>query len=211
MPHLSPEAGVLCDECFSGIKIHETLFCARCRNRLPHNKKVCHKDSPYLLGAAADYADRTVRELIHNLKFKSVKDAAEPLARILGEYVSSLGIEFKNFLVVPLPLSKVRERERGFNQSELIAKIFAEKMDLPISTNLVRTRNTSPQSEIRDLGARRKNVENCFAVRSPSKFEKQNIILVDDVTTSGATLDEAVRAVKDCGVKRILALAVAKA
>jgi competence protein ComFC len=188
--------GVICEECFSLVRINQTLFCGRCLARLPEARRICHPDFPYVLGAVASYEDETVKKLIHALKFQYLKAAAEPLGNLL----------------VPLPLSSQRLKKRGFNQSELIAKIFANRFLLQIQTAcLVRSKNSKPQSETKSLNERRENIKGCFGVKNASVLNGRNIILIDDVTTSGATLLEAAEVLKSAGVKKIIALTIAKA
>lgn len=175
-------------------------------------KKICHQDSLYLLGAAGNYENAVLRDLVHNLKFRYIRDAAKPLGDFLIRYAGSLHIPFENYSVIPIPLSKERERTRGFNQSRLIAEPFARHFGIPLVANaLYRTKNTRPQSEVHGVEERHANVSSCFAVRAPELVEKKNIILIDDVATSGATFLEAAMALKQVGARKIIALAAAKA
>lgn len=219
---------VVCDSCFSAIKISDTLFCGKCRARLPaavpakaglalpatgqtEHKKICHLDFPYLLGAAADYRDEAVQELVHALKFDFVKAAARPLAALLVKYAERVNYPIDGFVIVPIPLSKTRKRKRGFNQSFLLAEIFADRFDLEFHPSiLVRHKNTLAQSELKDFEKKRANVENCFSVAEPDMVQGKNFILIDDVVTSGATLFEAANALKRAGAKKIIAFAAAK-
>ena len=201
----------VCASCFSSIKIFGTFFCGKCRARLAENKKICHLDFPYLLGAAADYHNETVKNLVQNLKFGFIKSAARPLASLLVNYAESVNYPMVGFVVVPIPLSKKRERKRGFNQSFLIAEAFASHFGLELNPRLLlRNKNTKAQSEIKDFEKKRENVENCFSIKSPDSVQGKNVILVDDVVTSGATFFEAASALKRAGAKKIIALAAAK-
>ena len=203
---------VLCSECFASLKINQTLFCGKCRARLPNSVKICHRDFPYILGAATNYDGEIIKNTIHALKFRSVKSVAQPLAEILIKYADSLDLSFKNFSIIPIPLSRNRLRKRGFNQSELISKIFSENFGLALETDvLIRSKHTKPQSETRSLAERKENVTLCFAVNGGLNITNKNIILIDDVTTSGATLLEAAKILKSAGAKKIVALTVAKA
>lgn len=203
--------GVICRDCFAGISINQTLFCGRCQARLPAGKKTCHQNFPYILGAAGSYDNDAIKSLIHGLKFKYIRGASLVLGKLLYKYTSSLAIPLNNFIVIPLPLSKKRLRGRGFNQSELIAQTFAEHFELSFEKScLLRTKNAEPQSKAVSLIERRKNVEGCFAVIRPKLIAGKNIILIDDVTTSGATFFEAAKTLKGAGAKKIIALAVAR-
>lgn len=207
----SVKNGVLCKNCLAGIVLHASFFCGKCKARVPRTLKICHKDFPYLLGAAASYGDETVKTLIHCLKFRGIRSAAEPLAEVMVKYISESEIDLANYIVVPIPLSPRRERERGFNQSELIGAMFAGHLDLPFETKMLsRIRHTAPQSATENAIERIINVRGCFRATNESLHGK-NIILIDDVTTSGATFLEAALAAKSAGAKKIIALAAAMA
>ncbi len=208
----TPRGVAACDACLKTVSLNQTLFCPVCGTRLAENRKICHQDSPYLLGAVGNYGNEVLRYLIHNLKFRYIRDAAKPLGDFLVRYTESLHLPFENYIVIPIPLSKVRERERGFNQSRLIAEPFARHFEIPFVANaLARAKNTRPQSEVRGVAERHKNMQNCFIVRAPELVERQNIVLIDDVSTSGATFLEAATTLKTAGARKIIALATAKA
>lgn len=114
-------------------------------------------------------------------------------------------------IVVPIPLHPAKERKRGFNQSALIARSFAQKMNLPYDELLVKVINDEPQAQTKTHTIRLERMRGVFAVPYPMQVRHKNIILIDDVSTSGATLSEAARTLKKAGAKRILALVIAKA
>lgn len=204
--------GSLCETCRKKIVIHNTLLCGKCHARLPYGEKICHVDFPYVLGAAGSYRDEVLKALIHHLKFRYVTAAAEPLADILSDYVSRAGVLLPNTIIIPIPLSRKRERMRGFNQSERIARRFADLRELPLETHaLVRIKHAKPQSETKSIEERSRNIRGSFAVTDNTLVFQKNIFLVDDVATSGATLFEAARTLKSAGAKKIIGLACAKA
>ena len=201
----------LCAACFGAIPIYDAPRCGTCQARLPECRKICHPETPYLLAAAGDYANPPLRETILTLKFKRRRDAAATLANLTARHIAMAGLDLNGFAAVPLPLSKRRERERGFNQAELIANAFARQTNIPIVTNaIIRTRHTKPQSEINNIDDRRANLANAFTP-GPAPLPSRHILLIDDVTTSGATLREAARALKTAGARRIIALVAAAA
>jgi ComF family protein len=213
-------SSAVCDDCLEAIPVNNTLFCGQCHARLPCQKKICHLSFPYLLGAAGEYDDPLLRTLIHALKFKRNREAADALGAMLAKYVERVPLDLTDFAIVPLPLSKRRARERGFNQSELIARAFiayqrtvsgtfsaTEKVP---DTVLIRTHHTPPQSETKSVDERQMNVKNSFAV-PPGAILPKRILLIDDVTTSGATFRAAATALKSAGARHIIALACAKA
>ncbi|TSC81959.1 MAG: competence protein [Parcubacteria group bacterium Gr01-1014_20] len=208
------DSRVLCSDCFARIGKFRTLFCGKCRARLPLARKICHRDFPYILGAATSYGNEVVKKLIYSLKFKSLSSAAEPLTKILCDYSEGIfsDINIKKFTVVPVPLAPSRLKERGFNQSEIIAGGLARHFKLELNKNvLIRTRETKPQSEQNHFESRFENVRGCFLAKKEMLTGTKGIVLIDDVTTSGATFLEASTALKEAGVRRIIALSVAMA
>jgi ComF family protein len=201
----------ICFNCLNSIPLNNTLFCAECRARLPENKKICHQDSLYLLAAAASYNNRLVQKLIWDLKYNRQIIAVHPLAELLNKYLNLLDFDFKDYVIIPIPLSSRRERKRGFNQSAEIAKLLSLKTGLKIINNqLSRFKNTKPQTEMMDWDQRKINIEGCFKIKNLELVEGQKIILLDDVFTSGSTLNEAVKTLKFAGAKKIIGLVVAK-
>ncbi len=206
----------ICLPCLESIPINKSFFCGRCGARLPYGKKICHFDFPYILGAAATYKNETARDLVRELKFGFIRNAARPLAKLLISYVENMGLadyfaSQNDWIVVPIPLGAKRMRQRGFNQAALIAEIFAERFSLVVEKEgFIRQKETKPQSEMENLESRLENARNCFKVTAPEKFSGRNIILIDDVSTSGATFLEAAESLKKSGVKKIIALAAVK-
>lgn len=204
----------ICNDCLSKIAIHATLFCPVCRNRLPENKKICHRDCKYLLASATNYDD-IIKSIIHAFKYKKWSHLQYPLKDIVNTYLDNLkfqNTDFTYYLIIPIPLHKNRQQERGFNQAELIAKIISEKLNLNLEiNNLIRFKETKSQVEIKDWEQRRNNLNNSFKILNPAKIAGKNIIIVDDVYTSGSTINEAVKVLKESQVNKIIAFVIAKA
>ncbi len=215
--YLGSKGGVLCDDCQSLIKLNNALFCPHCLARLADGRKICHRDSQYLLAAASNYDNPVIQNLIHYFKYKSFQNIAPILGEILIKYLEGAQLinqstnKLMNYIIVPVPLHPRRERKRGFNQAELLAKSVASHFNLPLVNGLMRIRNNKPQVGLKDNKDRVKNIFNCFQIKNPEAVSGKNIILVDDVFTSGATMNEAVRILKMAGAERIIALTVAKA
>ena len=120
---------------------------------------------------------------------------------------------FNNAILVPIPLSPKRYRERGFNQAELICKKLIEidqDENFRLEENvLIKIKNTEHQVRIQDRRARLKNLIGSFAVKNEALVKNKNIILIDDVTTTGATLNEARKTLKQAGARKIIAFTIA--
>lgn len=175
--------------------------CDACQDRTPIYSFL----SPF------QYEDETIRNLIHALKYNRVQDIAVHLGGLLCVYGDRFGVVFPpETIVIPIPLHPWRERRRGFNQSELIARCLCKEnsnLSCDISV-LVRVKNTTPQIELSHT-ERTKNLTGSFAVRNPDLVRDKTILLLDDVKTTGSTIEEAARALKEAGAKRIWAMTVA--
>lgn len=205
------EKGTVCDACLSSVPLNGSFFCGKCGARLPNGEKICHFEHPYILGAAAEYRNAIVRSMVHDLKFGFIRNSAPQLAELMADYLKNTGFAVKDWLVIPIPLGKKRLRKRGFNQAELLANVFADSLSLTTENGvLFRKKETSPQSEIKDFSLRAENTEDCFEIAASEKISGRNIIIIDDVSTSGATFFEAASSLKKAGARRIIALAAAK-
>lgn len=146
----------------------------------------------------------SARRALLEAKFRGVTSLLPPLARASARSVEA---SWRPDVIVPIPLAPLRERRRGFNQAELIARGVAKTLDLPLgSRRLSRLRESEPQAS---LGAaeRATNLAGAFAAHG---VEGARVLVVDDVTTTGSTLNEAARALRAGGATAVFALAVAR-
>jgi ComF family protein len=149
-----------------------------------------------------------MRQAIHQLKYNNFKALALPLAQLLAEYWQSRSWEVE--VIVPVPLHGRRLRERGYNQSALLAQELGRLIDLPVvEDSLLRLRDTIAQVKAPDAEIRRKNVLGVFACRD-GKLEGEKVLLIDDVCTTGATLDSCAIALNRAGVGSVWGLTLAR-
>ena len=202
----------LCDNCHNSIQLNTSLFCPVCRLRLAENKKICGH-TKYLLGAAGNYDDSVIRNLIHYFKYNSFENLTPILGEILLRYIENCKLKIENFIIVPIPLHPSRERQRGFNQSKLLAEYIAQRLNLNSIDALKRIKNTKPQAQCKNNESRTENIKNCFKIKESAikSIKNKNILLIDDVFTTGSTINEAVQILKQNGARKIIALVVAKA
>lgn len=204
-----------CQNCLQKIKIYNNLFCPKCYNRLTNINNKCHPQEKFILGAATEYNNIT-EQAIHLLKFQFASCVAKPISFILIKYFENIlkynNINISNFIVIPIPISKKRLKFRGFNQSEIIAEYFTKYFNLKLEKNiLLRIKHSKSQSEIKNIEERKSNVLNCFEIKNKKYIQNKNIILIDDIITTGSTIKEAVKILKNNKVKKIIALTVCKA
>ncbi len=202
------EEGFLCAECYQSIEFIERP-CGRCGCETgPHSRSssgcaVCRNTALHFHSVCAGGTYSTpLKELVHALKYARERSAALPLAEVLLEALrGTAGAEFAE-VVVPVPLHGARLRSRTFNQSALIGKIIARELELPFAEALRRTRPTPSQTELSPT-ARRRNVKGAFAVSRPKAVGGRQVLLVDDVVTSCATVSECARALLEAGAGRV--------
>ncbi len=168
--------------------------------------------------AVWSYRDTLAHTILWKLKYRSqtalAETAAHTLTDILTEIIAetSLMESDRKPILVPIPLSPEREKERGYNQSALIAQSLAHLMDNETENGdcvLIKTRETQSQMTTKDRKTRLENLRGAFAVPNPERALGRVVIVIDDVTTTGATFAEARRALKEAGAQKIICCAVA--
>jgi competence protein ComFC len=194
----SKEKYYLCDDCFNKITIYPTD-----KNDFP---KLTYIDKVL---AAVNYRQPLIGKIIHTFKFRFVTGLAEPLAKLIIAFYIIQSEKLNDPVVIPVPLHKKRLLERGFNQSELIAKTFCNYFHYPLLTQaIMRSRHTPHQVGL-NRNKRQQNVKQAFKICFPENIKNKNIIIIDDVLTTGATLTEIAKVLKDAGADQIWALTVA--
>jgi len=197
-----------------GCGTRHALLCDRCIAFIPQAKNV-----PGDTLSVFSYKDPTVRKAVWKLKYKGNTEMGEIFARLLYDrFLEELSEEhlfsdFYNPILVPIPLSKKRLKERGFNQSKIIAREM-HKLDMGTSFTieksvLYKIKDTPSQVSIKDRGDRLRNLHGTFRVKDTDTVMGRNIILIDDVTTTGATIDEARKTLMKAGAKNVIAFTVA--
>lgn len=193
----------------------DILICENCIKNLDLNEK----ELDTFVYTIFDYRNPIMKKIIWNLKYKNKKILAQFLAtylyeRILEEF-SELEIfqNFTNPIIIPIPLSKTRLKERGYNQTLLIAeeliKLDKERKFILEKNILYKKKETEHQARIKNKQERLKNIIDTFAISNQEKIQNRNIILIDDVVTTGATLKEARKILKQNGAKKIIAFTIA--
>jgi ComF family protein len=158
----------------------------------------------------ATYGSELVRAIVM-LKFERIEPLgvwfAERLAEVVRRETETLAAD----VVVPVPLHRQRERERGYNQSDLIARPLAKRLGLPYRAVLLMQTRPRPNKQVLSLDERWESVRGAFATRPGSQVDNLRVLLVDDVMTTGATLDACTKALREAGAKSVIGLTVARA
>lgn len=151
--------------------------------------------------------DGALREAIHALKFRARRALAAPLGALMADCAATDAQLRSAQVVVPVPLHRGRLRERGFNQSELLARKVAERMGLPLTADLlIRCQPTQAQSGLA-LEDRKRNVRGAFV--ASRQINGSTVLLVDDVISTGSTASECAKALRQVGAARVVVLAAA--
>ncbi len=182
-----------------------TIACPDCLAKVPTAVTTTPGPEPLTsISSAVEYQNDFAQRLMHALKYDHIRDAVVPLANWLIPAVQA--VHQPGDVLVPVPLHARRLRQRGFNQSELLAKKVATALNIPIVYAVQRSRNTKPQVEC-DGQERRKNLHEAFAA---SPINAKRIILIDDVTTTGSTFVEIAKAIKKVTDVPIVGVAVGR-
>ena len=178
---------------------------------LPRRCGSCQRHPPpfHYARAAVRYED-IAREAVHALKFGGRRALATPLGDLLAEIPPHQLPGDPPHLVIPVPLHRRRERDRGFNQALLLARRLGMAWGIPVRSDvLVRTIPTPPQTEL-TATARRANVRGAFTLRRPELVSGRHVVLVDDILTTGSTVSACARRLRDGGARTIGVLTVAR-
>jgi ComF family protein len=150
----------------------------------------------------------TVRRAVHEFKYRNLKSIAVCLAALMADYLRDNPIEGN--VLIPVPLHPRRLRERGYNQSSLLAEKLGKLTALPVIEGyLCRLKDSLPQARTKNVEERRKNVEKAFSCQ-PGKLPEKTVILIDDVCTSGATLESCAAALKAAGAVSVWGFTLAR-
>lgn len=205
----------LCEDCQALLEIQEENFCPVCGKLTLDFKthKFCkRKTNLEGLFWAVDYNNPLVKKLILKFKYTSfARELAKPLAKILISHflLTEFPLRKMNFILVPIPLIRKRLKWRGFNQAEEISKEISRFFQLPVENFLIREKEREPQMKIQDLKKRKENIKGVFSCHSPEKVKGKKILLIDDVCTTRATLEEAARVLKKAGAKQVWGAVIA--
>jgi ComF family protein len=211
----------ICDQCLGSFQRVPQPYCGICGRPLPgltHREDepplcpACH-DKTYAFDRALSFAiyEGALVQAVLLLKFEQIEPLGRWFAERLAGLVESEGEGLSADVVVPVPLHRDRERERGYNQAALLSKPLSKRLRLPHKAVLLMRTRARPDKRILSLEERWESVRGAFATRLGSRVDNLRVLLVDDVLTTGATLDACARALHEAGAKSVIALTVARA
>ena len=205
----TPTDGCVCRSCWHAIRPITPPVCDGCGDPLPRAGDLCPEcrraERAVKRARAIGEYDGVLREVIHCLKYEKRHSLARPLAHLMRARGAAALKDAD--CVVPVPLHWRREYQRGFNQAEALSK----HLGLPVFNALVRTRHTRAQVELA-ADRRHSNVANAFVLRTrwENRINGNRIVIIDDVSTTGATIESCAQVLKEAGAKEIFALTAAR-
>ncbi|MFH1655207.1 MAG: ComF family protein [Candidatus Omnitrophota bacterium] len=210
----------ICRDCFENIQKNRPPFCLKCGRHLDGpetDEGVCRqcKSRKFYFDNAWSVCiyEGIIQELIHKFKYSNKTMLDKVFAKLIFDFVMNFNLSVSDYdIMLPVPLHPTRLREREYNQCRILAHEIQNFFSIAISTNdVMRLRNTKSQISL-DKKARWENIKGAFKVKNTLKFKDKNVLIIDDLITTGATASELARALKNAGTKNVsvLTLAIAK-
>jgi ComF family protein len=205
------EGALICSSCQSSLPRIMPPLCPRCGRPQPSGILCpsCVSWRAEIDGIRSPFRfDGVMRQAVYQLKYRNLRALAAPLAQLLNDYLVTNPVP--GDVLVPVPLHRKRMRERGYNQSSLLARKLGKFLNLPVVADcLIRQRHALPQARTSTVEERRSNVADAFTCRDERLRDKQ-VLLIDDVSTSGATLDACAAVLKEYGAISVWGLTLAR-
>jgi ComF family protein len=217
------DAEYFCGVCWPKIRLVSHPLCNRCGRPFPdaggddHQCAACLTRTPYFVRGRAwgcypreEIAEHPLRQVVQRFKYGRKVSLGKPLGRLMAQGCQEFLETCPMDLIVPVPLHPKRLRWRGFNQSLLLARQVSHMYRVPIDPFLLyRSRETPPQTQLPE-DERRKNVRGAFAINTGKSLKERSVLLVDDVYTSGATVNECSRVLVRGGAREVSVLTLAR-
>ncbi|MEK7579580.1 MAG: ComF family protein [Patescibacteria group bacterium] len=204
---LSPSLDFYCPLCEA--KTADGALCFSCRLIISNTETKFYLDRlfhPY------SYKDPAIQRVIKAFKYQFIQGLEEPLGRLMSRYLGKINgkLDLNDYLVIPVPLHRRKYNQRGYNQSELIASKISQFLNLEMAADsLVKSKATKDQAKLKE-SERLKNLKNAYACSKPWLVSGKKVLLIDDVYTTGSTMAECAKVLKEAGASEITGLAIAR-
>jgi ComF family protein len=209
-----------CSSCKTKLSLTEEIICHSCYSRIKKvdDERMNHEfDRKFTTeGIISNFAalfifekDKELQQIIHSLKYDGKFRAGIFLGKLLADGLKNKFSEWNIDLIVPVPLHHLKRAERGYNQAEFLAQGMKSVLKTPVKSNVIRrNRFTETQTNL-SLLERKENIRNAFTVRRPKIVKGKNILLIDDVITTGATISECGKILKESGAANVYGTSIA--
>lgn len=213
---------LICTDCLKKLSPSLNFYCPLCEARVA-NGELCfscrllisNTENKFYLDRLLypfSYKDPAIQKIIQAFKYRFIKSLDEPIGKLIANYLNKIMEQFnlEDYSIVPVPLHKRKYNQRGYNQSELIAqKISPTNTNQLVSICLVKRRATKDQAKLKE-NKRLRNLKDAFFCPKPWLVAGRRILLVDDVYTTGTTMAECAKVLKESGAKEVVGLAIAR-
>jgi ComF family protein len=208
---VTPYGNGICKECRDKLKLLTSPWCLQCGKKLESSKEYCEdckrKKHKYIRGRAL-YEYASAKMPIYRFKYGGRAEYADYFGREMSRYLCDFIREVNPDALVPIPLHKMRLRKRGYNQAQLLARAVSGYTGIPVNDKLlVRVKNTRPLKML-NPSERQNNLKKAFNI-SKNDVKLNTIIIVDDIYTTGSTIDEAASVLMDAGIRNIYFITLA--
>lgn len=213
----------ICEDCFKTIELIDKPYCKKCNKPLLISVDLfrqeqnifcvdCKKKKySFEFARSVGRYDGVLKECIHLFKYYGEKELAKPLGKLLIDYLTK-NEEFRELidLIIPVPLHKNDLRKRGFNQSVLLAKIIGNYFSIPVKEEVLIKKRLTPSQVNLSKKERDKNIFKAFFINESKEVKEKNILILDDIFTTGSTVEECAKELKKAGTKNIFVLTLAR-
>jgi len=212
----------ICEDCFKTIELIEQPYCMKCGKPLiptdffKQNREILCLDCKikkysFEFSRSTGIYDKVLRKCIHLFKYYGEKKLAKPLGKLMIDYLLENN-EFENKfdLIIPIPLHKNDLKKRGFNQSALLGKVIGNYFSIPIGESILKKKKLIPFQVNLSKKEREKNILNAFSVEKPEEIKGKNVLILDDVFTTGSTVAECAKELKKARANKIYVLTLAR-
>lgn len=204
---------MVCPECLLKLKKVEWPYCLKCGKTIDNEEEEFCQDcskipKSYKRGYPLFEYTEGIKKALYDFKYKNQRQYASFFAKSISQYYGKQLCKLNIDGLIPVPVHKQKRRSRGYNQAELLARELSKQLQIPMySKYLVRQINTNPQKELNDI-SRMKNLKNAFKI-GKNTIKLKKVLLVDDIYTSGATIEACTKVLMKAGVEEIYYTSVA--
>lgn len=199
----------VCLFCLDSKEDLNNYICPTCKDNLEsnHTNLRINLDNLDLCYYSA-YYNRFLKTILHDFKFNDKSYLYRPLGELLLETIDSNSLDKEIDIIYYIPLHRRKKATRGYNQSELVASYVSKKLSIPISHKLKKVKSTKEQHRLSKI-ERQTNLIDSFKLKNGEEVSGKTVLLIDDLITTGSTLDECATLLKEAGAKKVIGLSIA--
>jgi len=199
---LSASEYFVCEKCIANIKLADAdLIKNEYERKFSGNKIITNFHSLFVFEK-----DKEFQSIVHSIKYKENFRLAVFLGKFVGQKLNEIIKSWSPDLLLPIPLHHLKKAERGYNQSFYLAKGISFVSGIPVKQNIIKRKRFTPSQTQLNLEQRKENVERAFSINKKNLLNDKNIILIDDVITTGSTISECGKILKEAGAKKVYAI-----